>query len=397
MPVSQDIIWTIIFTIGSAQGIFLAVLLYHRQSPNRLASALLSGLVLVFSLGMLEELVEVAHQVNQLPHVLLSTTTLAFLIGPFLFLYGRILITGKSALQWIDVLHFVPFVIGTLFFVPFYRLSGPDKIEALGNGEMATLIVVFASLKAVHLLPYFAAIILAQIKAWRHIERYSSPEKRRLTWYRNSTVAILLTALTSLILYFWSLWGPIDLDSDYVTYTMLTLVIYAWATAAVRNPELMFLRRWETNTMPVSKTAIKQENAPYASSALSESEKADLVRRIRAYMEAEKPYLDPDLRRDDLARALGLSLHHFSQVLNQSMNMKYGAFINSYRIAEFKDRTRDPEHQHKTILALAYESGFKSKTTFNRVFKQQEGLTAKEFRARGADSGPIRSHGSNMA
>src|SRR5690625_577176 len=97
-------------------------------------------------------------------------------------------------------------------------------------------------------------------------------------------------------------------------------------------------------------------------------------------MKANKPYLESDLTLPKLAEELDLSTHHLSQVINEMHGKNFFNFINKYRVAEVKRKIQDPEFQNYSLLGIAYESGFNSKSAFNRVFKNVTGMTPSEYR-----------------
>jgi len=103
---------------------------------------------------------------------------------------------------------------------------------------------------------------------------------------------------------------------------------------------------------------------------------------ILNYMEAEKPYLDPEIKRSDIANSLNMSVHFFSEVLNSCFQKNFNNFINLYRVDRAKQLIRDPKFGHYKILAIGYEAGFPSKTSFNRVFKNLVGVTPSEYQKR---------------
>lgn len=97
------------------------------------------------------------------------------------------------------------------------------------------------------------------------------------------------------------------------------------------------------------------------------------------YMVNEKPFLDTGLSLRTLARQLGLSPNQLSLVLNEGLGKNFNRFINHYRIEAFKKIAKDPRSADLTIVAMAYECGFNSKTVFNTYFKQETGRTPSEF------------------
>lgn len=101
--------------------------------------------------------------------------------------------------------------------------------------------------------------------------------------------------------------------------------------------------------------------------------------QLETLMLAEKPYLDPNLTLRSLAQMLDIPPNHLSQLLNEGFDKNFAEFVNAYRVATFKSKAADPAQQHLTILALAYDSGFNSKTVFNSFFKKETGMTPKQF------------------
>lgn len=101
--------------------------------------------------------------------------------------------------------------------------------------------------------------------------------------------------------------------------------------------------------------------------------------QLELVMSKDKPYLDPNLTLRGLAKIMDTPPNHLSQLLNEGFDKNFAEYINLYRLETFKSKAADPAQQHLTILALAYDSGFNSKTVFNTFFKKMEGKTPKAF------------------
>jgi AraC-like DNA-binding protein len=80
-----------------------------------------------------------------------------------------------------------------------------------------------------------------------------------------------------------------------------------------------------------------------------------------------------------LADQIGMHPNQLSWLLNESMGKNFSEFINHYRVEAFKEMAKDPNKGHLTLLGLAYDSGFNSKTVFNTYFKKETGLTPRQF------------------
>lgn len=113
---------------------------------------------------------------------------------------------------------------------------------------------------------------------------------------------------------------------------------------------------------------------------ISAKEEEKLIALILEYMEQKEPYLNHEIKQASIAKDLGISVHLFSEILNISFQKNFNNFINLYRVDRAKQLIRNPTYTNYKILAIGYESGFPSKTSFNRVFKNLVGLTPTEFR-----------------
>ena len=118
----------------------------------------------------------------------------------------------------------------------------------------------------------------------------------------------------------------------------------------------------------------------YRSSGLKENELQEILEILTDYMEENKPYLKGNLTIYELSRDINIPKHHLTQVINEKLGKNFNTFINEYRVEEFKKKLSDPENSRYTIMALAFESGFNSKTSFNMIFKKVEKVTPSEFR-----------------
>lgn len=113
--------------------------------------------------------------------------------------------------------------------------------------------------------------------------------------------------------------------------------------------------------------------------SFSSEERQKYMTSILNYMEKEKPYLDHEIKQIDIASSLEMSVHLFSEVLNICFQKNFNNFINLYRVDTAKKLIKDPKFEHYKILAIGYEAGFPSKSSFNRVFKKLVGLTPTEY------------------
>ena len=122
-----------------------------------------------------------------------------------------------------------------------------------------------------------------------------------------------------------------------------------------------------------------KQNKKYKQSLLDTDEIKNYSKELELIMEDYKLYLNPDLSLKDLASYLELPANYVSQLLNLGFQKNFSEYVNSYRVNEFKERVLLEEYKGLTLMAVAYDSGFNSKTVFNTFFKKIEGTTPNSY------------------
>jgi PAS domain S-box-containing protein len=117
----------------------------------------------------------------------------------------------------------------------------------------------------------------------------------------------------------------------------------------------------------------------YRSSSLKGIDEVRLYARIRAELELEELYLDPNLSLKSLADKLETNTKYLSQVVNHCSGHNFQQFINTYRIERVKYLLMEDSLSNLTLFGIAQQCGFKNKSTFYKVFKEITGLTPKEY------------------
>ena len=127
------------------------------------------------------------------------------------------------------------------------------------------------------------------------------------------------------------------------------------------------------------KTSFEGEKSRYKKTLLNKDLLKQHKDQLTQLMSSVKPYLDENLTLRDLAEKLEIPPNQLSQVLNEGFDQNFAEFVNTYRLEMFKSKVADQNLRQLTILALAYESGFNSKTVFNTFFKKMMGQTPKAY------------------
>jgi len=102
------------------------------------------------------------------------------------------------------------------------------------------------------------------------------------------------------------------------------------------------------------------------------------IQKLKAYMENEKPYLEFQLSLAQLAQNLDWNSSHLSKILNKQLHKNFYEFVNHYRVEEVKNLLKS--NSKYSNLGIAFESGFNSKSSFHRIFKEFTGMTPSDYK-----------------
>jgi len=362
--------WSGLLTFGVFQGLFLTVVLVS-YNKNKSTYFLIS-LVLIIVLNLLNYLLLNSNLFLKFPELIHLATPLLFLIGPIYYWYINLIVKDDFRIEWKFLWHFIPFFIAILFLMPFYTTSNELKIEILSANHKTNVVplslstFIFVASQVLHSFIYifFSSIVLDKSGD----SNIPSQPKNKIIWLKRFSLAFLLYwAVDFLALIWYSLKGVIQQEVFYITMLCNTVAINVLVFFAIRNNKeftQILLHNW---------------NGKYKNSALSKSELKLYIERILNLMKEEKPYLDSELTLPRLANQLGINPHKVSQVLNLELGKSFYEFINEYRFQEVKQRLQESKNRHLTFLAIAFDSGFNNKNTFNKVFKKYAGVTPSQF------------------
>ncbi|MCB0637235.1 MAG: tetratricopeptide repeat protein [Lewinella sp.] len=157
---------------------------------------------------------------------------------------------------------------------------------------------------------------------------------------------------------------------------MLVSLKHYWLWDPIRDDvrfQALYARMNFTHPAPAeaSEPAISGDSG----ALLTPAEIKRFLQELDRHMSQDRPYLDPALSLRQLAEELDLHPNKLSWLLNEQVGQNFNEYVNGYRLATFKLIALEPANQHLTLLGLAYESGFNSKSVFNDFFKKREGLT----------------------
>lgn len=127
----------------------------------------------------------------------------------------------------------------------------------------------------------------------------------------------------------------------------------------------------QTHRMPKSEEPQEEEVPEYS----------EVIQKLNAAIEDQHLYRNPQLSLADLSKFVNISERAISNAINQELGKNFFQFVNEYRVEEVKARLKDPKQEHFKILSLAFDAGFNSKASFNRVFKAYTGQTPQAYKS----------------
>ncbi len=357
MPNSFQLL-DIIIIIGICQGVFLALTLQRISNNNRQANSALSFLIILATIMLIGRFVYFRYLNYWVFQWSILVDTIVFLFGPFVYTYlRRLLFKGNGTYQMAKY-HFLPFlgmVIVALYLILFY-----SPLEYYGLFTDGNLTIAFQIISAVMIL--FNIIYL--VKSFVLLKQFRHDEKEVFSFEQTPVTYIkffLFSFSTCLGAWLFSYLNSVFLDNffTYINYesiwVAIPVFIYVIGYFSLKQPELFRISEEQ-------KIVEKKER-------ISEIESAVLKERLDSLMTNERVFMVNDLTLSDVAKQLKTSTNNISWVLNTVYDTTFYDFINGYRVKEFIQKVENKEHLNHTILALSLDSGFNSKSTFNKAFK----------------------------
>ena len=372
----------LIFLLGAVQAFFFGVLLLDKGN-NRLPPKLLLFFFSIIGFVLFEHYLFQRQVIFEYPHLMGLTYTFPIILGPILFIYTKSLVNENNAISFRDfLLHAIPFLFITTFLIyDFYFLSPQEKLiyyEKETQGDTSSFIFI-AEFFINFSIPFYSIVSLLLLK--KHLKQikqsYSNTKNIDLHWLKIVLICMVFVSFVSVLMGLLSdYFNFISFeDGDNLMYITLTVIIYFLGYYGIKQKPILSIDNpiLQNETTPTQKSK-------YATSSLKDDEKEILTQRLTKSMENEKPYLNENLTLKELANKLETSPNNLSQIINEKLNKNFYEFINEYRINKVKSMLADPKYSHYSMLGVAFECGFNSKSTFNSVFKQFTGKTPTEFK-----------------
>jgi AraC-like DNA-binding protein len=289
-----------------------------------------------------------------------------------------------------DAVHFLPFLISIIYLIPFFFLSGYEKILQWDAFEMKDniplILNIHSILTVIHIFSYIAYTIYKLAKLQYLLkDNFSFTDQLNLRWFQ----IVLYVCLLLLLIY--GLREGLAREAGFYEFAQyflpisITLSIYTMGFMAFRQRSILteieeISTAYDSNVPTHDVTKTKSEFEKYHKSSLRDDQTTAISNQLDCAMSDEKLFMDEDLSLPKLAQRIGTSSHHLSQVINSRHKQSFYDYVNGLRVTEVTMKLSNPDFAQQNILDIAMAAGFKSKSAFNKSFKKFTGLTPSQYK-----------------
>ncbi len=355
----------VLAALGAAQGGLLLVLIALRYRHHK--NVPLALLLVAFSLRLATIPTWNPSILLAYPWILPATTPLPFLFGPLLWWYtreiGRELWATPTGLP----LHFLPYAADVVFGIGVLLTLSPVEyqryIAAVFAGDPPIWMLGENALKVlVNFVYVFAA---GRIAFGAPASRLAA---RRRTWLRALVVVpgIVLVAFAYVALF------------PAATANIAAGVVLPFAVLAALMVGLIYLVSLMVIVAPDLPGLAGGDPTAHPGPSISDDECNRLAGLLEGRLDKGQ-FHDPELSLSDIAAQLRVHPNRLSFAVNHTLGMPFRRLVNRKRLAYFMEKVQEGALEENTILGVAFDAGFPSKSTFNRVFKEETGVTPSEF------------------
>jgi AraC-like DNA-binding protein len=371
--------------ILSLQGLVFAILLLRRYLKKRIISDLFLFFILIitcyqetcFTIGFMGW-----YDTFRNTKINYFLIPLSIAIAPLIYFYIKSITTSNYVFRRKDWWHFVPSISIVIyrFIIYGYDVLQPGFNE-VQNGvlkeklDQLLVLPVVEVFSTGQMLLYLAFTFQLFYNYRKKINQYfSNTYKLELNW-----ILSFLVVFSFLFLYS-TIQGLIGILITDLSYAQRWWLMFFTGLAII----YIGIKGYFTNTTKLKK--LDFSFSPHLISIPEGEEKQDLkvisqedINHIKRLMEIEKAYLNPELNLSDLAKQANMSRAQLSEIINSGFHKNFNDFVNMYRVEAIKSMLKEDKQKQLSLLGIAYECGFNSKATFNRVFKKLTNNSPSEY------------------
>lgn len=349
--------------IGIIISLFLSVLLFTKKGKST-ADLVLAFWLFLISFHLFTYYLLVTGKFSEIPYLLGIEIAFPFIHGPFLYLYTALL--TKKTIKLNFVFHFIPTISVYVVLSKFFLLSVAEKVivyKNQGAGYTTILKIIHFAVMPSGILYIVLSLFLLKEHRKTISNQLSYLEKINLSWLSKPMIGMGV------------IWLSVLFGTDMTTFACVDLFILYIGYFGVKQVGIFTnkiedqIKHNDEITFPIK----------YQRSAIGEALLSEIHLELLKLMDQKKLFKDPELSLKGVAKQLNIHSNSLSQVINTLENKNFYDYINELRINEFKTIVIFPENQKFTLLSLAYEVGFNSKTSFNRNFKKITGLSPTAY------------------
>lgn len=358
--------WEILFLFFAFQAFLFSLFFFIKRKGDKVSNSILGVYLLLFGCNIIYNVLYWSKLIftPEYIHFFGLLTNLWLLYPPLIYLYTRRVVEQKK-FSLKDTVHLIPLLISIVFHFRFYVLSASEKLTVMSNGTLGDYVInlKYNFIVVMFLMIFYTILTYVSFKK----STLGRNKTRWLRWLLGSFACYVFAMTTYFIL---SRLGLIHTGHDYfITYTLVFFIALV-AYFGFVQPTIFDGKSMDA-VLPFKK---------YQNTGLTQAHSNELKDNLLQYMKTEKPYLESNLRLNDLARQLNLSRHHTSQIINEHFDTNFFDFINTYRIEEAKNLLS--ENDDLNITDIIYSSGFNNRASFYKTFKKHTSMTPREFNER---------------
>lgn len=356
---------------GAVHALVQSLLLTFTRRGNRRANRFMSLFLLALAIVMANGFIGILGWYDLWPalSILVGSSVLTF--GPLFYFYVKAMSDREFRWRPSLLVHFLPFLAGSACWGAFWLFRGVDRIRpAILNGWIRSPWIPVGIMAGIQAAVYVRLMVRRLREYSQAIKAsYSTLDGINLRWlkWRLGVFGLIWGVGLVFIAAGWFDRRAISLVGQVVPF-LIALNTFVTGYRAMLQPEVFFGLAEEGPGRRYERSSLSPENAALHKARLLET------------MEREKPYLDPEITLPKLAQGLNVPVSHLSQVINEQFKRNFFEFINGYRVEAAKLRLLRQAAEQRKLIAVAFECGFNSLATFNRVFKELTGQTPSEFR-----------------